>query len=103
MGGLGNLPSSAPSGPLPPCALFHFLFATSTEKVHVGAGMGGRVITGTVGEEPPVWAVSKSSKSEVFSFNPMPSGMSMASWLALTCASFRCLRRVLGASSRSSC
>ena len=69
----------------------------------MGVGVSSRVTTGTVGEEPLAWAISKASKSRVFSSNPMPSGMFVASWLALTCVGFKHLHKVLGASSRSSC
>ena len=76
--------------------------AASTEEVQVGAGVGGRVTTGTFGEEPLTWAMSNASRSGIFSSNPMPSGMFMASWLVLTCAGFKCGREVLGVSLGSS-
>ena len=79
-------PSLAHSVPLFPCAFFHFLFAAFMEKVRVGAGVGGWVTTTTVGEEPPAWAVSRASKSGVFSSNPILSGMLVASWSTLACA-----------------
>ena len=69
----------------------------------IGVEVGARVTTSTVGEEPLAWAISKASKSRVFSSNPMPSGMFVASWLALTCVGFKHLHKVLGVSSRSSC
>ena len=97
-----TFPSSAPLVPLPPCALFRFLFAVSTKEVRVGARLGGRVTTGTAREEPLAWAVSKARRSSIFSSNPMPSRMLVASWLALTFAGFRCGLEVLGASVGSS-
>ena len=50
------------------------------------------------GKEPPAWAISRASRSGVFSENSMPSWLFVASWLALTCAGFRHLHEVLGAS-----
>ena len=96
-------PSSLPFGPLPPCTLFRFLSIASTEEVCVGVGVCGRVTTGTAGDEPPTWAVSKASRSRVFSSNPMPSMILVVSRLALTCAGFGHLREVIEASLGSSC
>ena len=79
-------PSLAPSVPLPPYAFFHFLSVAFMEKVRVEAGVGGWVATTTTGEEPPAWAVSRASKSGVFSSNPILSGMLVASWSTLACA-----------------
>ena len=45
-------PSSALLVPLPYCTLFYFFSAASTEKVHVGVGVVGRVTIGTAGGEP---------------------------------------------------
>lgn len=73
------------------------------EKVHVRVGVGGRVTTGTAGDKPLAWAVSEANRSGVFSSNPVPSGMFLASWLVLTCVGFRRLCEVLGASSGFSC
>ena len=96
--------SSTPFRPLPPCAFFHFLSVASTEEVRVGVGVGvgGQVTTGMAGEEPPTWAVSKASRSGVFSSNPMSSGMFVAYWWALTCAGFRHWHEVLEVSLGSS-
>lgn len=75
--------SSAPLVPLLPYALFRFLSAASTEEVHVRAGVGGQVATTIAGEELPTWAVSRVSKSRVFSSNPILSGMLVAFWSML--------------------
>ena len=48
--------------------------------------MGGQGTTATAREEPSAWAVSKANKGGVFSSNPIPSGMLVASWLVLTWA-----------------
>lgn len=66
-----------------PCPFFLFLSAASPENARVGAGLGDRGTTGTTGEAPPAWEVSNASKSEVFSYSTMPSGMLVASWLVV--------------------
>ena len=77
-------PSSAPSVLLPSWPLFLFLLVESTKDARVGAGVSGRGTTGTVGEEPVVWGVSKARRSVVFSSKPIPSRMLVPSWLELT-------------------
>ena len=49
----------------------YFLSLASVVDVCVAAKVGGQVTTTTVGEEPPVWAVSNANKSRVFSSKPM--------------------------------
>ena len=72
------------------------------EDVCVAARVGGQGTTATAGEEPPDWAVSRASRSGVFSLKPIPSGMLVPYWLELIWAGHNKRCEVLRASSRSS-
>ena len=67
---------------------------------HSRSGWSGT--TTTAGEEPLVWAVSRASRSGVFSLKPIPSGMLVSYWLELIWAGHSGRCEVLRASSRSS-
>ena len=60
-----------PLAPLPHWAFFLFLSPASAVDVCMAVGVGGRVTTTTVGEEPTAWAISNARKSRVFSSKPM--------------------------------
>ena len=52
----------------------------------MGVEVGGRGTTGTTGEAPLAWVVSKASRSGVFSSSTIPLGVLVASWLVLVWA-----------------
>ena len=95
-------PSSVPSGLLSPWPLFLFFSVASLEDMHMGVGVGGWGTIGMAGEAPPVWVVSNTRRSGVFSSNTIPSGILTPFWLVLAWAGHRGRRKLPRASSWSS-
>ena len=89
VGGLGDLPLFGTFGAFASLCPLSFLVCCLDRKGACWVGVGGQVTTAMVGEEPPIWAVSRASRSGVFFSNSILSGMLVASWSALTCAGRR--------------
>ena len=66
-------PSSIPSTFFPPWTLFLFLSLTFVGDACVMVEVGGQGTTAMAGEEPLAWAISRASRSGVFSSKPMSS------------------------------
>ena len=71
VGGLETSPSSVSSEPLLPWPHFLFLFVASACDACIATRVGGWGVIATAGEEPSAWAVSRASKSGVFSSKPI--------------------------------
>ena len=86
MGRISDLPFLSTFGAFAFLCPLPFLIYYIDRRGACWVGVGGQVTTATIGKEPPTWAMSKVSRSEVFSSNPILFGILGASWSALTCA-----------------